>query len=844
VNEDFFSGRLSMNAGGEQTRWSVCTRVISASALWFFLFAQCRYVVAQNAPLEELRTADQVRQLTTEEAARHYPVKLRGEVTFYDQSQFYRFIQDDTAGIYFDDSQVNPPLAAGQLVEIEGETSPGEYAPVVTARRIQILGQGEFPKARSVAYEQLASGQEDSQFVELHGIVRSVQMEDETKYFAVDIATGGGRLTVRAANLPVAHGEDLVDSTVRIRGVCTTHFNRQRQLFDIRLLVPRPEDLIVETPAPSDPFVIPAQSIEKLLQFTPQGPYGHRVKVKGTVIYRLDDDDLYLEDETEGLHVETKQSGSLLVGEEVEVLGFPAKGEYTPMLRDAIFRTIGSGPLPQADRIAADEALKGIHDCRLVRIEATVLDRARHSQEQFLVLQSGGFIFHAYMERKGGGTDFAYMQNGSRIAVTGVCLIETGKNWSAGESWRAKSFRILLRSAGDIVLLERPPWWNLQKLFWAIAVLVVIVLVAFAWVAILRRRVIEQTKIIRQKLQAEAALKERYEDLFENANDVVFTHDLNGHITSINKMGEQLFRRPRHEILSRNLVDLVVEEQRAAAKQWLDQVVKGAELPTAEWDFIDGSGQRIRLEISTRIVEQEGKQVEVEGIARDITERKRLEREILEISKREQRRIGHDLHDGVCQQLAAIAYRMDIVADQLQEKGLAESTEVERIGSLINETITQTRDVARGLFPVGLEENGLVSAVEELADNVGNLFKMRCEFFCDESFLVVENTVSLHLYYIIQEAVLNAVKHGKATSIVISITRDNDRFLLTIRDNGTGFQSPGISTGMGIRVMRYRASVIGTTLDLKSEPGQGTQITCPFHPSAYPPTELVGDKAK
>jgi signal transduction histidine kinase len=151
---------------------------------------------------------------------------------------------------------------------------------------------------------------------------------------------------------------------------------------------------------------------------------------------------------------------------------------------------------------------------------------------------------------------------------------------------------------------------------------------------------------------------------------------------------------------------------------------------------------------------------------------------------------------------------------------------------LVNETINQTRSVARGLFPVRLEENGLVSAIEELATNTENLFKIRCQFVCDEPQLILENTASLHLYYIVQEAVLNAVKHGKATNVVISIVREHDRFRLTIGDNGGGFQSPGSSTGMGIRIMRYRASVIGTTLDLKSALNQGTQITCVFYSSA------------
>src|SRR5207249_9280168 len=144
---------------------------------------------------------------------------------------------------------------------------------------------------------------------------------------------------------------------------------------------------------------------------------------------------------------------------------------------------------------------------------------------------------------------------------------------------------------------------------------------------------------------------------------------------------------------------------------WLDQVVRGQDVPTAEWDFLDAAGHRIKLEISSRLIEQDGHTAEVEGIARDITERRRLEREILEISNREQRRIGHDLHDGVCQQLVGISYLTETLADRMQEKGAAEFAEVERINYLLNNTLLQTRGVARGLFPVRLEENGLVSAL-------------------------------------------------------------------------------------------------------------------------------------
>ncbi|MFO1476754.1 MAG: PAS domain-containing sensor histidine kinase [Verrucomicrobiota bacterium] len=791
------------------------------------------FAFAAALPLaaEELRTAAQVRSLGVEQAARHDSVRLRGVVTFFDERLFSRFLQDETAGIYLKESTNLPDLHPGMVVEVEGTTSPGEYAPVIETRHVRIVGEDKLPPALPATLDQLASGKEDSQFVEVAGIVRSVHFDETTQYYAIELAAGGGRLTVYTAHLPAADTNDLVDSMVRVRGVCSTQFNRQRQLFAIRLMVPRPEDFVVETPAAGDPFTAPTRSIGSLLQFTPQGTYGHRVKVSGTVTFQQPGNVLYLQDESYGLQVQTKQTNALTLGDRIEVLGFPAQGEYTPILQDAVYRKIGGGPVPVPEDITLAEALKGNFDCRLVRMRAKLVDRAQHSREEFLVLDAGEFIFHAYQGQTDGADAFPELENGSLVAVTGICLVEPG-DWQAGESWRAKSFHLLLRSPADVVMLHAPPWWTLRRLLWTVGVLGVAVMAASAWVAVLRHRVQRQTEIIRQQLKAEAALKERYEELFENANDMVFTHDLTGRLTSINRAGERLLQRPRGALLSRPLLDLVAEDQRISARQWLEQVLKGAELPAAEWDFLNAGGQRVKLEVGSRLIDRDGAPVEVEGIARDITERRRLEREILEISNREQRRIGHDLHDGVCQQLAGIAYRLSILEDRLHEKSPAESSEAEQIGNLINEANSQARSVARGLFPVRLQESGLAAALEELADGISSRFPVECEFLCKEV-PAVDNEAALHLYFIAQEAALNAVKHGRASRVTVSLAPQGDQFELAVRDNGRGFQMNSPSrTGMGIRIMRYRARVIGATLDLKSDPGTGTTLSCEFHPKS------------
>ena len=779
---------------------------------------------------EELRTASEIRRLTPEQAAQKIPVRLRGVVTFFDENLYSRFVQDETAGIYLRESTNTPPLVPGQLVEVEGTTSAGEYAPLVEPSKVRIVGEQTLPNARRTSFEELASGQQDSQLVEVEGIVRSTQPEEGTQYRRIEIAIGGGRLTVYATASTLTNLEGLVDSTVRVRGVCSTVFNHQRQLFAIRLMVPRAEDLVVETAAPKQPFVGPVQDIGSLLQFMPQGTYGHRVQLAGTVIYQQPDNGIYIQNDRYGLFVQTRLKTPLNIGDLVEVLGFPAQGEYTPLLQDATFRKIGSGQAPQPDAITCDEALRGTHDCRLVRIEAKLLNRAQHSREQFLVLESGDFIFHAYQEPTPAADAFASLEDGSQVAVTGVCLIEPGK-WQAGENWRAKSFHLLLRSPADVAVLQAPPWWTLKRLLWIMGALGVVVLGASVWVGVLRRRVQQQTEIIRQKLEVEAALKERYVDLFENANDMVYTHDRDGRITSINEAGERLLQRPRKEILTRNILDLLLPEQRPAAQHWLEQVLKNAAPPTVEWDFAAPTGTPIKVEISTRLIQQKGQPAEVEGIARDITERKRLERELLDISNREQRRIGHDLHDGVCQQLVGISYLTESLADRLHEKAAEESGVAERIGYLLNNALMQTRGVARGLFPVRLEENGLVSALEELCANANQLFEVKCRFLCESAPEWVENGIALHLYYIAQEAIANAAKHGKASHVQLKLERCNDRFALSVQDDGTGFALNGNrNAGMGLRIMHYRARVIGATLEVKSQPGLGTQVTCVFLP--------------
>ncbi len=221
---------------------------------------------------------------------------------------------------------------------------------------------------------------------------------------------------------------------------------------------------------------------------------------------------------------------------------------------------------------------------------------------------------------------------------------------------------------------------------------------------------------------------------------------------------------------------------------------------------------------------------DVLGIIRDNTAQRRLERQVLEISEWEQQRIGQDLHDSLCQQLAGIGFLGKVLQQRLAAESVVEAGDAGEIVSLIDEAITQTKGLSRGLYPVRLQANGLMTGLSELAKQVKRLFGITCRFECKHPVLIHDNTMAIHLYRIAQEAVNNAIKHGKARLILISISGDNGETILTVRNDGLGFRRISKKTkGMGISIMKHRAALIGASLNIRSDDEEGTVVTCSFH---------------
>ncbi len=217
-------------------------------------------------------------------------------------------------------------------------------------------------------------------------------------------------------------------------------------------------------------------------------------------------------------------------------------------------------------------------------------------------------------------------------------------------------------------------------------------------------------------------------------------------------------------------------------------------------------------------------------LSAEIAERTRLEREIIRISEREQRRIGQDLHDGLCQELAAIAFMTRAVANRMGKSGTEEAGRVNHLADLLNDSITRSRDIARGLHPVEMDADGLMVALNDLAIRTNQ--SIHCAFRCEEPILLPESDVALNLYRIAQEAVNNALKYAGAGEITISLRRDGGALRLSISDDGRGIPAPRARPrrkqrgGMGLHIMQYRARTMGATLRIQDRPPQGTEIVC------------------
>ncbi len=488
-------------------------------ALVFLLVALCGWAAAESAApakmppgqLPTLTTVLQAHSLRSDEARRAYPVHLRAVVTYYDPNlgngYAATFVTDATGSIW-----VNLPadkfssLPAETLVDVTGVTDNGLFAPYIASPHVVVIGRSHLPEnAARVNHESLFSGIRDGQWIEVEGTVHSFSETDRTVTLHLEMPDGP--INVLMIKETGADYYKLVDARVLIRGNAAPIFSRTKyQMVGARLMAPGLSAIKVIEPAPADPFSQPVAPVDSLMRWDHISILKHRVHLRGTVTLLWPGSSLCIRDESGAICMRTGEKATVAVGDIADVIGFAEIEGDAHILTDAVYRSVGKGEPAAAAPMAADTILHGLNDSELISIDGELIGRDQASSDTTLMLSAGKVIFTAVLPKSLADSQKDVWKTGSKLRITGICSISvTAENSAAGEGVAegeggsvAKSFRILLRSPSDIIVLKKAPWWTPVHMLVVLALALSATLLVLAWVVALRKRLEQQTHLLRK----------------------------------------------------------------------------------------------------------------------------------------------------------------------------------------------------------------------------------------------------------------------------------------------------------------------------------------------------------
>jgi signal transduction histidine kinase len=459
---------------------------------------------------------DQIRRLTRSELAESPRVRIRGVITETSGGS----IQDGTGGIEIrTDSQLGPQIhGLGAYVELEGRAiyaaghGVAGYGPVIQEEKIRFLGNGQLPVPTRPSWSLLASGQMDAQWVEVDGVVRA------TDGSHLLLACESGELMATINSAPVSEIKDLIDASVRVRGVSVAATDERGQMQGVQLVVPSMEFLQVLHPA-AEISSLPVEKISGLLQVRGPRELIHRVKVQG-VLTGFENNNYFIQDDSGSVMAVAKQNVTLSlpaggwwafwqspqintgprpelqVGDQVIAVGFPEMRGYAPVLTETELRKTGPTTTIVPVKATAEELAKGNLDATLVSLDGLVLGSETLGSLFMLQIQSGQRIFQVFLPLD--GKKAPDVDSGSRVRITGVCQMEPTVHGELGKS--PSAFSLLLRGPSDIAVLAAPAWLTVRKALLAVGALIVVLLSASIWIRLLHRQVEARTQQLRQEI--------------------------------------------------------------------------------------------------------------------------------------------------------------------------------------------------------------------------------------------------------------------------------------------------------------------------------------------------------
>ena len=472
-----------------------------------------------------LHQVAEVRELPSAVAMTHLPVTIRGVVTAAEPYWEGKFIvQDGSGGIFVSNS--GPQPAVGDVVEVTGVTGPGEFAPVVAETRWTKIGTAPLPPPHQTTIERLMAGAEDSQRVEITGLVRAVSFAPTRRKLLVEVSLGAYRIRVFPTLPPSLKPDSLIGAKVLVRGTAATSFNvALRQLTAVNLFVPAIEDFIIMQPESRPPFEAPEVKIRDIARYRTSVSLGERLHVRGVVTLQRPGQDFYLQDDTGGVHVESQQSiPALGPGDTVEAVGFLEFINFQPVLKDAVFRRGPAAPSPVAARTVPFEELRnGEHPGELIAMRGKLLARSSRpvqrengaftGQRVTCTIQAPDLTFTAECEVAADSIRLAAVPLGSEVEVHGVATLETG------DDGKLKALNLLLPDANSVVVLATPSWFTAERLLVGLAIVCVLLAGLAAWSVSIAKKNAMLSFLIAERQKAERELQLAHDHLEERVRE-------------------------------------------------------------------------------------------------------------------------------------------------------------------------------------------------------------------------------------------------------------------------------------------------------------------------------------
>ena len=553
----------------------------------------------------------EIRDLSTEKAAWKYPVQLRAVVTVNAHHKNFFCAQDDSAGItiWMPDNPTN--LSPGDVVDIAGVSDPGGYSPIVLGTNVTVVGKTSLPEARPETLYQLATGQDDSQWIEVRGVVRSMSYNNTNGFARLLLNDPSGVMVV---NVPAAEAPvNLLDASVRIRGACGSLANDQRQSTGFEMWASDLDEVHVEEPGATDPLSRPAQPIASLGQFHPRQTLQHRINLAGVVTY-ADADFFFIQDANTGVRVEAPVNDALKPGDYVMASGYPGLGNYGFLLSDAVFKIISHRPIPTPRLLLPETPLNPqLHDL-WVQIKARFLRHSKIGAVDVLTLQTGNRIFDARFTHPVSAR-INNLESGSLLEVTGIYRV------LSDEARVPKSFQLAVPSEDDVRILEKPSWWTIRHTVVICGGMGTVIAATILWVWLLRRKVQQQTASLKQSEQKFRSLVEQSLVGVYIVQDYQFVY--------VNPRMAAIFGyTPEEMIRSGPMEDLVYDEDRPLVREQIRRRIAG-EINLAHYFFRGRrrDGASIHVEVLGTRTEYAG-QPAVLGTLLDVNDRKLAEDKI------------------------------------------------------------------------------------------------------------------------------------------------------------------------------------------------------------------------